>query len=121
MKKIIAVLLVAVIALFALTVCAPKNAVTIKVIRNDEVTLTKEYKTDLETLEALLVEKADELGATLIDSDYGKFVSGMDNYLASDEKHEFFEILVNDEAAQTGIAEIVIADGDVYTFRLSTY
>lgn len=121
MKKITALVLGLIMAAFVFTGCASKNAVTVNVEQNGEVTLSKEYKTDAENLEELLVEKADELGATLVDSDYGKYIAGMNGYVASDDKHEYFELVVNGESAQTGASGVVIADGDVYLFRLTTY
>ncbi|MEG1718901.1 MAG: DUF4430 domain-containing protein, partial [Clostridia bacterium] len=77
--------------------------------------------TDKEYLEGLLVEKQKELGFTLTDSTYGKFVAGMNNYMADTNKQEFFEVLVNDVPAMYGISEIPLKDGEKYSFRISTY
>lgn len=122
MKKIAVLIMTAIIATMLFTGCGgAKASVTVQVERGGEITIEKTYKTDVETLEALVVKYKDELGASYEDSDFGKFVTGMDNYTANAENNEFFEILVNDISSQVGMAEIKIADGDIYLFRLSTF
>lgn len=100
---------------------AEQKTVTIQVEQDGKVTLEKQYESDLATLEELMVEQAGELGATLTDSEYGKFVSGMNGYVADSAKNEYFEFLVDGETAQVGIGSTELADGAVYLFRLATY
>lgn len=94
--------------------------VTIEMDINGEVT-KKEYATELKTVEELLIEKSSELGMTLTDSEYGKFVSGANNYTADSAKNEFIEFLVNGKSSEVGIAGVTIVDKDIYTFKLSTF
>ena len=101
--------------------CKAKTSVTVQEIRDDSVTLEKVYQTDLATLEELLEENAEELGATLTDSEYGKFVEGMDGYVADASKNEYFAVLVNDTMSDVGISQIKLEDGKTYQFRLSTF
>ena len=98
-----------------------QKTVTIQVEQDGKVTLEKQVASDLATLEELMVERAEELGATLTDSEYGKFVSGMNGYVADSAKNEYFEFLVDGEPAQVGIGSTELADGAVYLFRLATY
>lgn len=80
-----------------------------------------DYETDKETLEALLLEKTEELKATLKDSEYGKFVEGMNGYVADSKKNEFFEVLVDGVSSKVGIKEIKIEEGKAYQFKLSKF
>ncbi len=121
MKKIISLLLAVMLMVTMLVGCGNKLDVTVNVLQDGKVTLEKTYKTEEQTLEKLLVEKAEDLGATLTDSDYGKFVEGMNGYKADASKNEFFEVLVDDVSSQVGIAEIKLEDGKVYTFKLSKF
>ncbi|MFZ2539030.1 MAG: DUF4430 domain-containing protein [Oscillospiraceae bacterium] len=121
MKKIISLMLAVMLTASMFVGCSNKLNVTVNVSQDGKVTLEKAYKTDAETLENLLVEKTEELGATLTDSDYGKFVEGMNGYKADVTKNEFFEVLVDDVSSQVGISEIKLEDGKVYTFKLSKF
>lgn len=95
--------------------------VTVQVEQDGKVTLEKTYESGLKTLEELLVEKAEELGATLTDSEYGKFVEGMNGYVADASKNEYFEFLADGVSSPVGIKETKLADGASYLFRLSTF
>lgn len=95
--------------------------VTVQVEQDGKVTLEKTYESGLETLEELLLEKAEELGATLTDSEYGKFVEGMNGYVADASKNEYFEFLADGVSSPVGIKETKLADGASYLFRLSTF
>lgn len=125
---IIAAVLVAVLLFVGYnTFLAPKavegeKEVTIQVIAEEEgIDETFTYNTDHEFLLALLEENEDELGATLVESDYGIMVEGMASYEINPEKSEFFLISVNGEDATTGVADIPLNDGDEYKFELDTY
>lgn len=54
------------------------------------------------------------------DSDYGRFVTGVDGMKAEDSKEQWWSVLVNGESAATGIDGIRIQDGDVYTLEMKT-
>lgn len=121
MKKIGSISLVFIMIIAIFTGCSSsKTTVTIKMDVNGEVT-TKEIKTDKITLEDLLVEKADELKITLSDSDYGKFITGINSYVADETANEFIEVIVNNESSMVGIKEITITDKDVYTLKVSKF
>lgn len=97
-----------------------KATVTIEMDLNGEIT-KKEIATNDKTVEELLVANTTELGLTLTDSEYGKFVAGINDYLADVAKNEFVEFFVNGTSSQVGIAEVEIADKDTYTFKISTF
>lgn len=120
MKKVLSLSLVVVMIAAIFVGCSSKTAVTIKMDINGDIT-TQEYKTDKTTLEELLVEKADELKATLTDSEYGKYVAGINGYTPDATKNEFIEVLVDDVSSQVGIKEIKIEEGKVYTFKVSKF
>lgn len=121
MKKALSMSLVCIMLIAMLTACGtPKNKVTVNIDINGTVTKT-ELKTTEATLEDVFIANQKELGLTLTDSDYGKFISGAGGYIADPAKNEFIEVLVNDVSSQVGIKEIIIADGDVYTLKLSTF
>lgn len=125
MKRIIASGVAVVLAVFCLIGCASaKPKVTVQVEQNGEITLEKSfdsYGDDIDTLEKLVVEYNEELGASYEDSDYGKFVTGMNGYIADSSANEYFEILVNGESSMVGMAEIPLNENDVYLFKLSTF
>ncbi len=120
MKKVVSLSLVVIMIAAMFVGCTKKNNVTIKMDINGKVT-QQEFKTDKATLEDLLVEKTDDLKVTLTDSDYGKFVSGINGYVADAAKKEFIEVLVDDVSSQVGIKEIKLEDGKVYTFKVSKF
>lgn len=129
MKRVVSLALAVVLLAALFTGCAGKTGkVTVQVERDGQVTLTKEYEFALPaddsqsvSVESIVEEHAEELGATLVDSDYGKYVTGMDGYVADDAKQEYWSFLVNGEMSQTGLRDTKAADGDVYTFQLATY
>ncbi len=120
MKKVLSLSLVVVMFAMMLVGCSSKTAVTIKMDINGKVT-TQEYKTDKATLEELVVEKAVELKATLTDSEYGKYLTGINGFTADATKNEYIEILVDDVSSQVGMKEIKLEDGKVYTFKTSKF
>ncbi|MFW5985568.1 MAG: DUF4430 domain-containing protein [Halanaerobiaceae bacterium] len=94
--------------------------VTIEVIiEKEDVEETFTYETEHEFLQELLDEKESELEASFETSERGTMVTGMMDYEAQDG--EFFALLVNDEQAETGSEEIVLQDGDKYTFELTEF
>ncbi|MEG0692882.1 MAG: hypothetical protein RR444_07350, partial [Oscillospiraceae bacterium] len=96
MKKILSLILAVVLMATMFVGCSSKLNVTVKVLQDDKVTVEKTYKTNEETLEKLLIAKTEDLGAILADSDYGKFVEGMNGYQADSTKNELCEVLVDD-------------------------
>lgn len=120
MKKVVSLSLVVMMIATIFVGCGNKTKVTIKMdIKGDVKTV--EYKTDKETLEDLLVEKTDELKATLKDSEYGKYVVAINGYTPDATKNEYIEVLVDGKSSQVGVKEIKIEDGKVYTFKVSTF
>lgn len=96
--------------------------VTIHIVNeNENVDKTFTYKTDHEFLLELLEEEQEELGASFEKYDFGTMVVGMMNYVADDEKQEYFHVYINDEDATTGPGEIPLKDKDVYKFELANY
>lgn len=120
MKKILSISLTFIMLITIFTGCSSKNTVTIKMDVNGDV-VTQEYKTDKTTLEELLVEKTDELKLTLTDSDYGKYIEGINGYTPDYTKNEYVEILVDGVSSPVGIKEITLADGQVYTLQISVF
>lgn len=121
MKKITSALLAMMLIVSVLAGCKSKTEVTIKVEKDGSVQLEEAIKTDAETLEALLTDNAEKLGVTMQDSDYGKFVTGMNGYVADAEKKEFWLVSVDDVPSEVGVAEIKIEKGKVYSFKLSNF
>ncbi len=128
-KKLIAILLVIGVALIGFGVynlLSPggdtgNKEVTIHIIAESEkIDVTEKYKTNEEFLEGLLKEKTKELNLVTKDTEYGPMVLGLKGYQA-DETKEYFSIQVNGEDAMTGIKEIPIKDGDVYTFEVKGF
>lgn len=123
MKKVLSVLAVVILIASVLIGCSSLGKVTVEVKKDGEITLTKELNIskESETLEELLIANEKELGVTMEDSDYGKFITGMNNYIADSANNEYYSIYVNGEMAQTGVSEIKLNDKDVYTFELFVY
>lgn len=120
MKKVVSLSLIVMMIATIFVGCESKTKLTINMdIKGDVKTV--EYKTDKQTLEQLLVEKADELKATLEDSEYGKYVVGINGYTPDAAKNEYIEVLVDGKSSQVGVKEIKIEDGKVYTFKVSTF
>ncbi len=127
-KKLIAVVVVIAVVLggFGLyKLLSPKGEegnkeVTINVIvESESINFTDKYNTDEEFLQGLLEEKGD-LNLVKKDTEYGPMVMGLKGYEVDDTK-EYFNINVNGEDAMTGIKEIPIKDGDVYTFEVKGF
>ena len=120
-KKTSTCLLALMMVICLLTACAAKASVTVQVIQNGTLTLEKTYRTNAATLEELLLAHEKELGAVLTDSDYGKFVEGMNGVVADPDKREFYSVGIDGEEAAVGIHEIALADGACYQFTLTNY
>jgi len=99
---------------------AKKYEVKVKIEINEEI-VEKTYKTDAESVEALLVENQEELKATFMDSEYGKMVTGMNGYEADSAKKEYFELLVDNVSSLTGAKDTKLEDGKTYTLKLSKF
>ena len=130
-KKLMSILLVVVLAFALITaynvflkedaVEGSKEVEIRIVVSNEEIDETFTYRTDADFLEALLKEKQEEISLVLEDTDYGPMVIGLMGYTADVTKNEFYNISVNGESAMTGIADIVVNDGDAYLFELTTW
>lgn len=92
------------------------KTVTIEVLsERDNYSFKESYKTDLEYLGDLLEEKG------LIEfttSQFGRYINAVQGYKALDEDQSWWNILVNGESAITGVDEISLSDGGVYTLQL---
>lgn len=127
-KKLIAIIVVFAVVLGGLglyNLLRPKGEegskeVTINVIvEAQNISFTEKYDTDEEFLQGLLEEKED-LNLVAIDTEYGPMVVGLKGYEA-DQSKEYFSIQVNGEDAMTGIKEIPVKNGDVYTFEIKGF
>lgn len=98
------------------TTQAGQNTVEVNVVNEKEdYDKTYSYKTEEKTLGDLLdKEKLVEYQ----DSDYGRFITGVDGMKADDSKQLWWSVEVNGESAQTGVDGIEIKDGDKYTLRM---
>ncbi len=128
-KKLIAILIVIGLALIGYGVynlVSPSGdvgnkEVTINVIaKSENIDFTEKYKTNEEFLEGLLVEKKDELNVISKDSEFGPMILGLKGY-QTDATKEYFNIKVNGVDAMTGVKEIPLKDGDVYTFEVKGF
>lgn len=81
---------------------------------------TIEYLGYKETiLDALLNDN--EVGLEGSQSEYGYFITGVKGITADAAKNEYWQILVNGEAATTGISSLELAYGDVLSLELSQW
>lgn len=128
-KKLIAILVVigVVLAGFGLyQLLSPggevgAKEVTVTVIAEEAgINYTQKYNTDEEFLQGLLEEKNEDLNLVTKDTEYGPMVMGLKGYEVDDSK-EYYSIGINGEDAMTGIKEIPIKDGDVYTFEVKGF
>lgn len=55
------------------------------------------------------------------DSDYGKFLTTVNDRVADDNAHEYFALYINGTYASFGISEQVIEDGDVIRIVLEKW
>lgn len=95
---------------------AGNKTVTIEVLsERDNYSFKESYDTDKDYLGDLLEEEG------LIEfttSQFGRYINAVQGYKALDEDQSWWNILVNGESAMTGVDEIALADGDVYTLQL---
>lgn len=92
------------------------KSITIKIIsERDSYNFERKYNTDKEYLGDFLEKEG------LVDFDsstYGRFITAAQGYKANDDEQSWWCVLVNDESSLTGIDEIAISDGSVYTLQL---
>jgi len=55
------------------------------------------------------------------ESQYGIFVNSINGYSANIDNKEFWELLVNGEVSQVGIADYVIKSGDVLSWQIDNF
>lgn len=125
--SIMAVVLVAALGLFLYNnFLAPKGSegaksVTVVVlVEKESIDSEERFNTDAEFLLDLLIEQADALDATTLDTSFGPMVTGMKGYEA-DASSEYFHITINGEDAMTGVKEIPLNDGDTYVFEVKGF
>lgn len=121
MKKGFSLTLLCLLLAAALAGCAGQQTVTVSVEKDGEILLETEIKTQFETVEEMIEASAADLRATLVDSDYGKYVEGMAGYVADAASNEYWAFYVNGEMSQTGLRDTLIEDGAAYSFLLETY
>lgn len=127
-KKVIitsvVILLIAVLGIFSYNTFFKEKPVegskriTVNVI-NEEADYKKEY---VYTTEAnSLGDALDAEGLIGYDkSEMGRFVHTIDNIKADSDKQQWWNIVVNEKAAETGIDDIMIKDGDNIELVLKT-
>ncbi len=95
---------------------AGTKTITVKVISDrDGVNTENQYTTDEEYLGSFLEHQG------LIEFDtstYGRFITGVMGYKANTEEQSWWNILVDGASATTGVDEIAVSDGSVYTLQL---
>ncbi|HAU85830.1 MAG TPA: hypothetical protein DCW90_10095 [Lachnospiraceae bacterium] len=98
------------------TTQAGQNNVEVNVVNEKEdYDKTYSFETEEKTLGDLLdKEKLVEYQ----DSDYGRYITGVDGMKADDSKQLWWSVEVNGESSQTGVDGIEIKDGDKYTLRM---
>ena len=116
---VIAVLAVGMIFLYNSTKEDPQEGgktITVEVIsERDDYEFRQDYETDQDYLGDFLEEK----GLIGFDrSEYGRYITSVQGYSANNEDQSWWSIAVNGESAVTGVDEIVLADGSVYTLEL---
>lgn len=127
-KKILAaVALVVVIALMAVLALANKpqaqegsKQVTITIIHKDGTTKNLEYKTDLEFLSQLLLEKGLVTGYE--SEEFGFTIEGVDGVVTDwAVDGAYWALYEGDEYATASAADIVLTDGGVYKLVYETF
>lgn len=98
------------------TTQAGQNNVEVNVVNEKEdYDKTYSFETEEKTLGDLLdKEKLVEYQ----DSDYGRYITGVDGMKADDSKQLWWSVEVNGESSQTGVDGIEIKAGDKYTLRM---
>ncbi len=93
---------------------AGEKAITVEVVHGDGSEKSFTYQTDEEYLGALLQEEGLISGT---ESEYGLYVTTVDGETADyDADGAYWWLSCNGEDAQTGADQVVIQDGDVYTW-----
>ncbi|NLM96367.1 MAG: DUF4430 domain-containing protein [Halanaerobiaceae bacterium] len=101
---------------------AGTKSVSIEILINEKnIAETFNYKTEHEFLYELMKENEEELGASFREYDFGVMLVGLMDYMADESRNEFFHISINGEDAMEGLQQIVINDGDRYTFELKKW
>lgn len=79
---------------------------------------TVDIKTDAENLLDAMIEKG-----LIKQEDYtpGSMIYTIDGVTADDNKREWWALMQNGELLNTGFADTLIADGETYEVKLSTY
>ena len=128
-KTLIAVIIAVVLAAVLAVVYVfnkPKTAagakhVTVTIREEDGMENTWETDTEAEYLVQVLdeLQKAGKLTYEAVDSDYGPYVTAMNNIVADyGVNGKYWAIYVNGEYGSYGIGEQPVTDGDVYTFAV---
>ncbi len=92
-----------------------KNITLQVVSERDSYDFEKKYGTEEEYLGDFL----DKEGIIGFDtSEYGRFITSVNGYAASNDDQSWWNVMVNGESAVTGVDEIVIEDGAEYRLEL---
>ncbi len=86
----------------------------------DAIKETFTFKTDTETVYALLVEKSDKLSPKFLDSDYGKMLIGIMGYEV-DANSEYLRFDIGTEMSMTGVSDTPVKNGETYRFVLESF
>lgn len=128
-KKFIAIIVVLAVALGGIWIYDQvfnqgeegSKEVTINVIAEEQdINFSGNYKTDEEFLQGLLEEKKDDLNVVSKDSEYGPMIIGLKGYEV-DESKEYYHISIDGVDSMTGVKEIPVKDGAVYTFEVKGF
>ena len=117
---VFAVVVIAIIAVFALTkgkdATKGGKSFTIEIVSDrDSYNSSVKVESDLEYLGQYLRTMDN---CKYSESDYGIYVQGFDDMMEDMDNQYWWCISVNGEMASTGADEILIKDGDVYSFEL---
>lgn len=96
-------------------VVGEKNITLQVVSERDNYSFEKEYETDEQYLGDFLANE----GLIGYDTaEYGRFITSVQGYEASNDDQSWWSISVNGESAVTGVDEIILEDGSVYLLEL---
>lgn len=116
----LAVMTMALEAVYFITKPQPQDGlkkITVEVVdERDGVKESKAYSTDEEYLGDFL-ESEELIGFDT--SEYGRFITSVMGYEASNDDQSWWCVYVNGETAVTGVDEIVVEDGSTYRLELT--
>lgn len=92
------------------------KTITLQVMsERDSYSFEQEYKTDEQYLGDFL-EHENIIGFDK--TEYGRFITSVQGYEASNDDQSWWSVYVNGESAVTGADEVILEDGSVYLLEL---